>query len=102
MCSGNSATSGDFAARESAFGWILFGSCLKSEMESPYPTYYIPHRPALKKSRPTKVRPVFDASAEGPSGISANSVDLESESPEDRPLPKQCDKQLNYSFIFRG
>ena len=41
-----------------------------SEMESPYPTYYMPHRPVIRDCVTTKVRPVFDASAAGPNGIS--------------------------------
>lgn len=44
----------------------------QSEMESPYPTYYMPHRPVIKDCVSTKIRPVFDASAAGPNGISLN------------------------------
>ena len=43
-----------------------------SEIDSPYPTYYMPHRPVIKDSISSKVRPVFDASAVGPNGISLN------------------------------
>lgn len=43
-----------------------------SEIESPYPTYYMPHRPVIKDCVSTKIRPVFDASAAGPNGISLN------------------------------
>ena len=43
-----------------------------SERESPYPTYYMPHRPVIKDSVSSKIRPVFDASAAGPNGISLN------------------------------
>ena len=43
-----------------------------SEIESPYPTYYMPHRPVIKNSISSKVRPVFDASATGPNGVSLN------------------------------
>ena len=43
-----------------------------SEIESPYPTYYMPHRPIIRDSISSKVRPVFDASAAGPNGVSLN------------------------------
>lgn len=43
-----------------------------SEMESPYPTYYMPHRPVIRDCVSTKIRPVFDALAAGPNGISLN------------------------------
>ncbi|XP_066950613.1 uncharacterized protein [Macrobrachium rosenbergii] len=43
-----------------------------SELESPYPTYYMPHRPVIKDSISSKVRRVFDASARRPNGISLN------------------------------
>ena len=43
-----------------------------SERESPYPTYYMPHRPVIKDNVSSKIRPVFDASAAGPNGISLN------------------------------
>ena len=42
------------------------------ELESEYPTFYLPHRPVLKETGSLKVRPVFDASAKGPSGVSLN------------------------------
>ncbi|XP_066958144.1 uncharacterized protein [Macrobrachium rosenbergii] len=42
-----------------------------SELESPYPTH-MPHRPVIKDSISSKVRPVFDASAKGPNGSSLN------------------------------
>lgn len=38
-------------------------------------TYYMPHRPVVKPSSlTTKIRPVFDASAKGPNGLSLNDV----------------------------
>lgn len=38
-------------------------------------TFYLPHRPVVKlSSSSTKVRPVFDASARGPNGVSLNDV----------------------------
>ena len=38
-------------------------------------TFYLPHRPVVKEtSCSTKVRPVFDASAKGPNGVSLNDV----------------------------
>ena len=38
-------------------------------------TYYMPHRPVVKPgSVSTKIRPVFDASARGPNGVSLNDV----------------------------
>jgi len=44
-----------------------------SEIVSPYPTYYLPHRPVVRESSmSTKVRPVFDASAVGYNGVSLN------------------------------
>lgn len=43
-----------------------------SELEGPYPTYYMPHRPVVRECISTKVRPVFDASAAGPNGFSLN------------------------------
>ncbi|KAJ8030134.1 Fatty acid synthase [Holothuria leucospilota] len=44
-----------------------------SELVSPYPTYYMPHRPVVRDSSvSTKVRPVFDASAKGVNGVSLN------------------------------
>jgi len=44
------------------------------EIEPPSgPIFYLPHRPVVKQaSTSTKVRPVFDASARGPNGISLN------------------------------
>ena len=42
--------------------------------KSPYSVYYLPHRPVVRESaKTTKVRPVFDASCKGPTGISLNS-----------------------------
>ena len=44
-----------------------------SELVSPFPTYYMPHRPVVKEeSLTTKIRPVFDASAAGYNGVSLN------------------------------
>ncbi|KAK4324412.1 hypothetical protein Pmani_004972 [Petrolisthes manimaculis] len=43
-----------------------------SERKSPYPTFYLPHRPVIRDSISSKVRPVFDASAAGPNGVSLN------------------------------
>ena len=44
-----------------------------AEFVSPYPTFYMPHRPIIKESRvTTKIRPVFDASAAGKNGVSLN------------------------------
>ena len=42
------------------------------ELLSPYPTFYLPHRPVVKDSGSSKVRPVFDASATGSNGVSLN------------------------------
>ena len=43
------------------------------EVISPYPTYYLPHRPVVREDRvSTKVRPVFDASAASYNGVSLN------------------------------
>ena len=43
------------------------------EMVSKNPVFYMPHRPVVRESRvSTKVRPVFDASAAGPNGMSLN------------------------------
>ena len=43
------------------------------EMNSPHPVFYLPHRPVVEEvSVITKVRPVFDASAVGPGGVSLN------------------------------
>ncbi|XP_043213202.1 uncharacterized protein LOC122377334, partial [Amphibalanus amphitrite] len=43
------------------------------ELQTSYPVFYLPHRPVLKEdSSTTKVRPVFDASAVGPGGVSLN------------------------------
>ena len=45
----------------------------EGEMESTYPTYYMPHRPVVREaSVSTKIRPVFDASATGYNGVSLN------------------------------
>ncbi|XP_076030380.1 uncharacterized protein LOC143018676 [Oratosquilla oratoria] len=44
----------------------------QSEMEGPYPIYYMPHRPVIKECVFSKIRPVFDASAVGPNGVSLN------------------------------
>ena len=45
----------------------------QDEVVSPHLTYYLPHRPVVKEaSVSTKIRPVFDASAKGPSGVSLN------------------------------
>ena len=44
-----------------------------ADAAQPGPVYYMPHRPVVKESSATtKVRPVFDASARGPSGLSLN------------------------------
>lgn len=46
---------------------------LPSEFMSPYPLFYLPHRPVVKESSlSTKIRPVFDASARGPNNVSLN------------------------------
>lgn len=43
------------------------------EIDSQNPVFYMPHRPVIKEaSASTKVRPVFDASAKGPNGLSLN------------------------------
>ncbi|XP_068235740.1 uncharacterized protein [Palaemon carinicauda] len=43
------------------------------DLVSQGPIYYMPHRPVVKlNSSTTKIRPVFDASAKGPIGISLN------------------------------
>ena len=43
------------------------------ELDGPHPTFYLPHRPVVKEtSKSTRVRPVFDASATGPNGVSLN------------------------------
>lgn len=45
----------------------------ESEMNGPYPTFYLPHRPVIREiSTTSKVRPVFDASAVSYNGISLN------------------------------
>jgi hypothetical protein len=44
-----------------------------SEMDMPYPVYYLPHHPVVREDRlTTKVRPVFDASAVGYNKLSLN------------------------------
>lgn len=44
-----------------------------AELESIYPTYYLPHHPVVRESSSsTKVRPVFDASAVSYNGLSLN------------------------------
>ena len=44
-----------------------------NELKGPFPTYYMPHLPVVRPdSASTKVRPVFDASARGPNGVSLN------------------------------
>ena len=44
-----------------------------SGLESVNPIFYLPHRPVVKESSSsTRVRPVFDASAAGPNGVSLN------------------------------
>ena len=41
--------------------------------ENKHPVFYLPHRPVVRESsKTTKVRPVFDASAVGPNGVSLN------------------------------
>ena len=43
------------------------------ELDGPHPRFYLPHRPVVKESSvSTRVRPVFDASAPGPNGVSLN------------------------------
>ena len=45
----------------------------ESEMNSQYPTFYLPHRPVIREDSTTsKVRPVFDASAVNYNEISLN------------------------------
>ena len=45
------------------------------ELETDNVVFYLPHRPVVKpSSSSTKVRPVFDASARGPNGLSLNDV----------------------------
>ena len=47
------------------------------ELETENVTFYLPHRPVVKlSSTSTKIRPVFDASARGPNGLSLNDVVL--------------------------
>ena len=43
------------------------------EMVSEHQMFYLPHRPVVRtESLSTKIRPVFDASAAGPSSVSLN------------------------------
>jgi len=45
----------------------------EQELSTQNPVFYLPHRPIVKESSTsTKVRPVFDASAKGPNGLSLN------------------------------
>ncbi|XP_064638279.1 uncharacterized protein LOC135494296 [Lineus longissimus] len=45
----------------------------ESELVTPHSVFYLPHHPVMKESSlTTRVRPVFDASAEGINGISLN------------------------------
>ena len=44
----------------------------QSELCSSYPMFYMPHHPVVRDSVSTKIRPVFDASASGPNGMSLN------------------------------
>ncbi|XP_071544498.1 uncharacterized protein [Panulirus ornatus] len=45
----------------------------EGEMNSPYPTFYLPHHPVVREvSTTSKVRPVFDASAVSYNGVSLN------------------------------
>ena len=42
-------------------------------LDSSNPVFYLPHRPVVREdSSSTKIRPVFDASAKGPNGVSLN------------------------------
>ena len=52
--------------------WVIH-EVPQDEVVSPYLTHYLPHRPVVKEaSVNTKIRPVFDPSAKGPSGVSLN------------------------------
>ena len=45
----------------------------EEEVITENPVFYLPHHPVIKsESLSTKVRPVFDASAKGPGGLSLN------------------------------
>ena len=44
-----------------------------TSLETDNPVFYLPHRPVVREdSLSTKIRPVFDASAKGPNGVSLN------------------------------
>lgn len=51
----------------------VIGELDESDAGFPGPVYYLPHFPVVKEEREsTKTRPVFDASAPGPNGMSLN------------------------------